>query len=153
MVIVGTTTLAGRQPGPAHLDQAVGVVEEAQGDRHQMVDAVDAHHLHCVAAVRLGQQGVNGHDQRVADGAGGDRHVHRRLVPVPVAAGSVGLTSTVMVGGLVLGAPSWLGGALVATVPTEEITPGVVSLLGKVMVTLSPTATSDCWAASRRCVT
>jgi hypothetical protein len=31
----------------------------------------------------------------------------------------------------------------VATVPTEEMTPGVFSLFGKVMVTLSPTATSD----------
>jgi hypothetical protein len=29
----------------------------------------------------------------------------------------------------------------VATVPTEETTPGVVWLLGRVMVTLSPTAT------------
>jgi len=36
----------------------------------------------------------------------------------------------------------------VATVPTEETTPGVVWLLGKVMVTLSPTFTSDCWEAS-----
>jgi hypothetical protein len=32
---------------------------------------------------------------------------------------------------------------VVATVPTEEITPGVVWLSGRVMVTLSPTFTSD----------
>ena len=37
----------------------------------------------------------------------------------------------------------------VATVPTNEITPAVVSSLGKVMVTLSPTDTSDCSSASR----
>ena len=36
----------------------------------------------------------------------------------------------------------------VATVPTEETTPGVVWLLGRVMVTLSPTATSVCCEAS-----
>ena len=40
-----------------------------------------------------------------------------------------------------------------ATVPTEEITPGVVWLLGRVMVTLSPTATSDCSEASRAMLT
>ena len=42
---------------------------------------------------------------------------------------------------------------VVATVPTEEITPGVVWLLGRVMVTLSPTATSDCSEASRAMLT
>ena len=36
----------------------------------------------------------------------------------------------------------------VATVPTEETTPGVVWLLGRVMLTLSPTATSVCCEAS-----
>src|SRR5579872_3279899 len=40
-----------------------------------------------------------------------------------------------------------------ATVPTEAITPGVVWLLGSVMVTLSPTATSDCAEASRAMLT
>ena len=39
-------------------------------------------------------------------------------------------------------------GGQVATVPTEETTPGVVWLLGRVMVTVSPTATSVCWEAS-----
>ena len=48
---------------------------------HQSVDAVRAHHLHRVAAARLGQQGVDRHDQGVGHRAGGDRHVHRRLVP------------------------------------------------------------------------
>ena len=38
-------------------------------------------HLHRVAAARLGPQGVDGHDQGIGDRAGGDRHVHRRLVP------------------------------------------------------------------------
>ena len=46
-----------------------------------------------------------------------------------------------------------LGAGADATVPTEEITPGVVWLLGKVMVTLSPTSTSDCWPASRAMLT
>ena len=35
----------------------------------------------------------------------------------------------------------------IATVPTEETTPGVVWLLGRVIVTLSPTATSVCCEA------
>ena len=37
--------------------------------------------------------------------------------------------------------------------PTEEITPGVVWLFGKVIVTLSPSATSDCSDASRAMLT
>ncbi|MFI5287830.1 MAG: hypothetical protein ACHQ4F_16155, partial [Candidatus Dormibacteria bacterium] len=36
----------------------------------------------------------------------------------------------------------------VATAPTEETTPGVVLLLGRVMVTVSPTATSVCCEAT-----
>jgi hypothetical protein len=36
----------------------------------------------------------------------------------------------------------------VATVATEETTPGVVRLLGRVMVTLFPTATSVCCEAA-----
>jgi hypothetical protein len=36
----------------------------------------------------------------------------------------------------------------VATVPTEETTPGVVWLLGRVIVTVFPTATSVCCEAS-----
>ena len=36
----------------------------------------------------------------------------------------------------------------VATVPTEETTPGLVWLLGKVIITLFPTATSVCCEAS-----
>src|SRR6202171_1261988 len=35
----------------------------------------------------------------------------------------------------------------VASTPTEETTPGVVLLLGRVMVTVSPTATSVCCEA------
>src|ERR1700726_2245247 len=37
----------------------------------------------------------------------------------------------------------------VATAPTEETTPGVVLLLGRVMVTVSPTATSVCCEAPK----
>src|SRR5437763_2760947 len=36
----------------------------------------------------------------------------------------------------------------VATAPTEDTTPGVVWLLGSVMLTLSPTAMLVCWEAS-----
>ena len=39
-------------------------------------------------------------------------------------------------------------GGQVATAPTEETIPGVVRLLGRVMLTLSPTATSVCSEAS-----
>ena len=64
---------------------------------------------------------------------------------VPVAAGSASSTSTVMVGGLVLPPPPWLGGGVMATVPTDEITPGMVVLpSGRVMVTWSPAFTCDC---------
>ena len=62
----------------------------------------------------------------------------------PVAAGSVGFTSTVMVG---FADPELLllfDDGVVATVPTDEMTPGVVASLGRVIVTLAPTATSDC---------
>ena len=41
----------------------------------------------------------------------------------------------------------------VATVPTEVIMPGVVWLSGSVIVTLSPTFTSDCCVASRLILT
>src|SRR3984957_3006223 len=84
---------------------------------------------------------------------------------VPVAAGSGGVTATVMVGVLpelpdeqasVPGAeeldPDPPGPELdgqVATAPTNEMTPGVVWLLGRVMVTLSPTATAVCCDASK----
>ena len=78
---------------------------------------------------------------------------------MPVAAGSDGVTSTVIVGVVLLpeladeqvsvpGAaeldpdpPDAELDGQVATVPTEETTPGVVWLLGRVMLTLSPTAT------------
>ena len=76
---------------------------------------------------------------------------------MPVAAGSDGVTPTVMVGVLLPELPdeqvSVPGAAelepdppdpeldgQVATAPTEETTPGVVRLLGRVMLTLSPTA-------------
>ena len=42
---------------------------------------------------------------------------------------------------------------MVATVPTEEITPGVVAPSGSVTLTASPALTSDCWDASRLMVT
>ena len=113
------------------------------------MDAVGADHLDRVAAAGQGQQGVDGYHQRVVDGGGGDRDVDRGLVPAS-GRGRVGRGhQTVMVG--VLSALPAAGA--VATVPTEEITPGVVWLSGRVMVTLSPTATSDCWAASRAMVT
>src|ERR1700722_7406791 len=85
---------------------------------------------------------------------------------MPVAAGSDGVTSTVMLGVVLLpelpeeqvsvpAAPELELDPLVpeldgqvATVPTEETTPGVVWLLGRVMVTLFPTATSVCCEAS-----
>ena len=60
---------------------------------------------------------------------------------VPVAAGSVSLTSTVTVGVLVPDPPDALEDGAVATLLTEETTPGVVALFGRVMMTLSPTWT------------
>ncbi len=42
---------------------------------------------------------------------------------------------------------------MVATVPTEVTVPGVLWPLGSVMLTLSPTASSPSWSASRSMVT
>jgi hypothetical protein len=81
---------------------------------------------------------------------------------LPVAAGSVGVTRTVMVGPdeaeppfpeELEEEPDELEEVAVATVPTEVMTPGVVWLLGRVMATFSPTATSDCWDASSAMLT
>ena len=81
---------------------------------------------------------------------------------MPVVAGSEGVMPTGMVGvelpdeqASVPGATElefappdpWLDGQL-ATVPTEETTPGVIRLLGRVIVTLSPAATLICCEAS-----
>src|SRR5262249_40216481 len=62
---------------------------------------------------------------------------------VPAAFGWVSLTRTVTVGVV----------PRVATVPTEDTTPGVVWPVGRVTVTLSPAFTCDCCAASRATVT
>ena len=87
------------------------------------------------------------------------------LLALPVAAGCDGVTSTVMVGMLLpeladeqVSAPDAAApepdppdpvlAGQVATVPTEETTPGVVRLFGRVMLTLSPTATLVCCEAS-----
>ena len=63
-----------------------------------------------------------------------------------MAAGSRGVTSTFMVG---VPEPPFCEEEVVAMVPTYETTPGVVELSGMTMLTWSPTATSDCWEASR----
>src|SRR5262245_46836195 len=69
----------------------------------------------------------------------------------PVAAGCNGVTSTSTVGELLLASLALAG--VVATEPTELTLPGVVELSGKVIVTGSPTFTSDCCAASSWIVT
>src|SRR5215472_19156792 len=46
-----------------------------------------------------------------------------------------------------------LVGGMVATLPTEATVPGVVLLSGKVIVTWSPTLTSDCRSASSATLT
>ena len=68
---------------------------------------------------------------------------------VPAAAGWRSVTCTGMV---VVGVPS-APCAVVATVPTEETTPGVEVPFGSVMLTASPARRSDCWDASRGIVT
>ena len=115
--------LAGGQTRPRHLNQPVGVVEQAQGDRHQVVDAVRSDDLHGVAAARLGQQGVDGHHQGVGTVLVVIVTSTGAWSQAPVAVGSVGFTSTVMVGVLLELPRRW---GVVATVPTEEMTPGVV---------------------------
>jgi hypothetical protein len=82
---------------------------------------------------------------------------------VPVAAGSDGVTPTAIVGvalpappeeqASVPGAAELAPGTApeldgqVATAPTEDTTPGVIRLSGRVMLTLSPTAIVVCSAA------
>src|SRR5262249_29290930 len=61
---------------------------------------------------------------------------------LPVAAGCSGVTCTATVG-----AADW--DAAVATFAIDDTRPGVVLPSGSVIVTSSPTFTSDCWAASR----
>ena len=119
-----------------------------------------------VATAGLGQQRGYWYRQRAGHGASGDTDLHRRLIPGAGGGRVEGVTSTVMVGVLLLpelpdeqvsvpGATElqldppdpWLDGQL-ATVPTEDTTPGVIRLLGRVIVTLSPTATSVCCEAS-----
>ena len=68
---------------------------------------------------------------------------------VPAALGSVSVACTgIVVDGFPPGPD-----AVVATVPTEEITPGVVVPSGSVTVTVSPALTSDWSAASSGIVT
>src|SRR5262249_56542875 len=61
----------------------------------------------------------------------------------PAAFGWFRMTVTVMVGLL----------PVVATLPTEDTTPGVTRPVGRVIITLSPAFTSDGCAASRAMVT
>src|SRR6202035_4658459 len=80
----------------------------------------------------------------------------------PRRAGTEGVMSTVMVGVVLPDEQVSVPGAAelefdlpdpevdgqVASAPTEETTPGVVLLLGRVMFTVSPTATSVCCEAT-----
>ena len=119
-----------------------------------------------VAAAGLGQQRGHRHHQGVGHAGGGDADLHRGLIP-RARGGRVGRGDVhgdgrrdapelpdeqVSVPGaaeLELDPPDPELDGQVATVPTEETTPGVVWLLGRVMVTLSPTATSVCCEASK----
>src|ERR1700744_1742398 len=67
---------------------------------------------------------------------------------LPAALGSVRFTCT----GIVVTGPC-CPVVVVATVPTEDTTPGVVVPSGSVTVTPSPALTSDCWATSGGTVT
>ncbi len=150
VVVIGLAPhlLARGDPEAGDLDQTVGVVEETRSDPDQMVHAVRADGLDSVVAASPGEAGVNGDNQDVMGGGGdgdGDGRFTGAGSQLPVAARSVGFTSTVAVG-MLFARP---GAGAVATVPTAAITPGLVRLLGRVMVTLPPTVPSDCWAASR----
>src|SRR5258707_1723635 len=68
---------------------------------------------------------------------------------VPAAPGSVSVTCT----GIVVAGFCPDPGVVVATVPTEETTPGVVAPSGRVMLTVSPALTSDWSEASSGTVT
>src|SRR5258708_9732620 len=68
---------------------------------------------------------------------------------VPAAPGSVSVTCT----GIVVAGFCPDPGVVVATVPTEETTPGAVAPSGRVMLTVSPALTSDWSEASSGTVT
>ena len=116
-----------------------------------------------VATAGLGQQRGHRHHQGARHAGGGDTDLHRGLIP-RARGGRVGggdvhgdgrvwslLDEQVSVPGaaeLELDPPGPELDGQVATAPTDETTPGVVWLLGRVIVTLSPTATSVCCEAS-----
>src|SRR5215467_3759884 len=73
---------------------------------------------------------------------------------VPAAFGSVSFTCTgIVVAGLCPCCGVCDAGVAVATVPTEDTTPGVVVPSGSVMLTVSPALTSDSWLTSSGIVT
>ena len=72
---------------------------------------------------------------------------------MPAACGSVGVICTVTVGVLLPEPPDPLEEDVLATFPTEDTTPGVVLLSGRVMATVSPFLTWDCRPASRSTLT
>ena len=62
----GTTTRwPAASPDPLTCTRPSAVVEEPQSDGHEVPGAVGARHLHRVGAARLGQEGVDGHDQHI----------------------------------------------------------------------------------------
>ena len=143
--------LAGRQAGPGDLDQAVGIIEESQIDRDQALDTIGSDYLNRVPPFAVARRASMG--------------TTTTLVTVPVvivtSTGAWSQDPVARVGrvhehrdGRAQDAEPLLAlDEEVATVPTDEITPGVVSSLGKVMVTRSPAATSDCWSASKAMLT
>ena len=117
---------APRSPAPARRCRR----RSARRHRHPAPRVPRADDLHDVPARRLGHQRRHRHrEHRAGAASGGDVHRHRRLVqgsrPPPDRSASPAPGS------------SWPGsapapGAVVATVPTEETTPGVVVPSGSV---------------------
>ena len=124
----------------------------ANGHRHPAPRVPRADNLHDVPAGGLGHQRRHRHREHRARAAfGGDVHRHRRLVQGPGRRGSVSATCTgiVVVGSCPCPDPD----VVVATVPTEDTTPGVGRPVRQRHRHASPALTSDCCETSSGIVT
>ena len=152
----GTTTRwPAARPAAADLHEAVGVVEQPELDRHQVMDAAGADLLERIAAAREREQRVDGHHERILDAGGRDRDVDGRLVEVAgrgrVGRGDVDLDRR---RARAAAAPALVARRRRRDACRRSVTcPGVVRLSGSVIVTGSPTLTSACCAASSSIVT
>ena len=74
--------LSGGEPGSGHLHEAGRVVEEAETDGHETVNAGRRHLLNRVPSAGKREKGIDGDDERIVHARRRDRDVDTRLVEV-----------------------------------------------------------------------